>query len=421
MKINVLTQLREVIEAALSGQTNLRKSFRNFFIGTMILHIVMRGRINYTSMARVGDSCESRFRQNYKRSFDWLGCNIQFAARMLAQRIAIAIDPSYIDKSGKKTPGLSYFWSGCAKMAKWGLEILGIAVVNADTKEAVHLKAVQTFKGRNRKGRKPAFFKYLKKSDGLIGRYLEALYKEAKRLLEITHLIVADSYFANGPFVKGLGTMGFDLISRLHDNAKMRYLYTGPKHQGKGRPRKFAGKVDLDKLSPEVFSCEMAEGDNGKPIVIHVGEVWVDCLDRICKVVIVDYLDPDKKKQTRKVYFSTDRTLAGRDIFDLYRTRFQIEFLYRSGKGLTGLTHCQARNEQALDFAFNMSLSSINVMRHFAALYGYDHLSDASVKMLVHNAFMLDRFISISGNPPKLRKNDTAFKELLFYGVRDAA
>lgn len=165
----------------------------------------------------------------------------------------------------------------------------------------------------------------------------------------------------------------------------------------------------------------MAEGDNGKPVVMHAGEVWVDCLDRICKVVIVDYLDPDKKKQTRKVYFSTDRTLCARDIFDLYRTRFQIEFLYRSGKGLTGLTHCQARNEQALDFAFNMSLSSINVMRHFAALHGYDHLSDASVKMLAHNAFMIERFISISRNPPKLRKNDTVFKELLFYGVRDAA
>ena len=81
----------------------------------------------------------------------------------------------------------------------------------------------------------------------------------------------------------------------------------------------------------------------------------------------------------------------------------------------------EGADEQALDFAFNMSLSSINVMRHFAAMHGYGHLSDASVKMLAHNAFMLDRFISISGNPPKLRKNDTAFKELLFYGVRDAA
>lgn len=420
MKINVLTQLREMIEDLLSGQTNLRKSFRKFFIETMILYIVMRGRINYTSMAMAGDSCESRFRQNFRRPFDWLGFNMQLAAGMPAQRIAIAIDPSYIDKSGRKTPGLSYFWSGCARMAKWGLEIPGIAVVNADTKEAVHLKAVQTFKDRKRRGRKPAFVKALKKEDGLIGRYLEALYKDAQRLKQITRLIVADSYFANGPFMQGLDTMGFDLISRLHDNAKMQYLYTGPK-AGRGRPRKFAGKVDLDRLDPVVFSCEVAVGDNGKPIVMHVGEVWVNCLDRVCKVVTVDYIDPDKKKQTRKVYFSSDRTLGGKDILDLYRTRFQIEFLYRSGKGLTGLTHCQARNEEALDFAFNMSLSSVNVMRRFATTCGYERLSDASIKMLAHNAFMLERFISISGNHPKLRKNDTAFKELLFYGVRDAA
>lgn len=201
----------------------------------------MRGRINYTSMSMVGDSCESRFRQNFQRSFDWLGFNMQFAA----------------------------------KMAKWGLEILGIAVVNADTKEAVHLEAVQTFK--------------------------------------------------------------------------------------------------------------------------------------------------NKKKQIRKVYFSTDRTLSGQDIFDLYRTRFQIEFLYRSGKGLTGLTHCQARNEQALDFAFNMSLSTINLMRSYAANLGFERLSDASVMTLVHNAFMIDRFISTFGKPPKLRKNDNTVNELLFYGVRDAA
>lgn len=359
MKINVLTQLREMIEDLLSGQTNLQKNFRNFFIETMILYIVMRGRINYTSMSMVGDSCDSRFRQNFQRSFDWLGFNMQFAAKMLTQRIAIAIDPSYIDKSGKKTPGLSYFWSGCAKMAKWGL-------------------------------------------------------------LQITHLIVADSFFANGPFAKGLETMGFDLISRLHDNAKMQYIYTGT-HTGRGRPRKFTGKVELNSLDSNVFTNELTTDDNGKPILMHVGEVWVNCLERICKVVIVDFIDPDKKKQIRKVYFSTDRTLSGQDIFDLYRTRFQIEFLYRSGKGLTGLTHCQARNEQALDFAFNMSLSTINLMRSYAANFGFEQLSDASVKMLVHNAFMIDRFISTFGKPPKLRKNDNTVKELIFYGVRDAA
>ena len=87
-------------------------------------------------------------------------------------------------------------------------------------------------------------------------------------------------------------------------------------------------------------------------------------------------------------------------------------------KSHMGLTHCQAHNAEALDF---FSLSSINVMRKFAREYGYEKLSIGSVKMLMHNAFMLERFIPIAGKSSKLRKNDTDFKELLFLGVRDAA
>ena len=84
---------------------------------------------------------------------------------MREQRTAIAIDPSYISKVGKKTPGMGYFWSGCAGAPKWGgLEILGIALVNADTNEAVHLKAVQTIKRRKKRGPKPKHLKALTES-----------------------------------------------------------------------------------------------------------------------------------------------------------------------------------------------------------------------------------------------------------------
>lgn len=71
-----------------------------------------------------------------------------------------------------------------------------------------------------------------------------------------------------------------------------------------------------------------------------------------------DYIDTDKKRQTRMVFFSTDLTKSAKDIFDIYRTRFQLEFVYRDGKQFTGLTHCQA-----LSFAFNASQSSVNVSR----------------------------------------------------------
>ena len=45
--------------------------------------------------------------------------------------------------------------------------------------------------------------------------------------------------------------------------------------------------------------------------------------------------------------------------------RFHIEFLYRDSKQFTGLCNCQSRDAKAMDFAFNMSLSTINVARQF--------------------------------------------------------
>ena len=69
---------------------------------------------------------------------------------------------------------------------------------------------------------------------------------------------------------------------------------------------------------------------------------------RAVGAVIVVSDDPGKKTQGRKVYFSTDLTLSGEDIYWVYRSRFGIEFLYCDGKQFTGLTNCQARNSNSL-------------------------------------------------------------------------
>lgn len=142
-------------------------------------------------------------------------------------------------------------------------------------------------------------------------------------------------------------------------------------------------------------------------------------LERDVKVVIVDYEDTEKKRQVRKVFFSTDTGMSAKDIFEIYRTRFQLEFVFRDAKQFTGLTHCQARNSKALSFAFNASLTSVNIARAFARLQGMD-LSVGSTKTLLHNAAMVERFISMSGKHADMRFNNTDFKELLFYGVRAA-
>ena len=415
MKIKPLTQLREIVSKALSGQTNLSKSFRTFFIETMELYLTSKGRINFTTLARLGRSCESRFRQNFKKAFDWIAFNKSFLDSMERHRIAIAIDPCFVAKSGKKTSGLDVFWSGCAAAMKRGLEFLGLSVVDADTKEAVFLKAEQTFTGKKR-GRKPRATRGMKDPDSLIGWYLRMIQHNCRQLLAICDLIVADAYFSKESFATGLKTLGFNLISRFRDDVSLKYLYRGPKSGKRGRPQKFTGKVDINNLDMAVFREEQPS-DGNPDCRMYWADVWAVSLGREVRVVIVDYLDSDKQSQARKVFFCTDLTVSAVDIFDIYRTRFQIEFVFRDAKQFTGLTHCQARSKEALAFAFNMSLSSINVARAYARQENVS-LSVGSTKTLLHNAAMLERFIAMSGKRPNMRLNNTDFKELLFYGVR---
>ena len=58
-----------------SCQMNVKGYFKSFFIETIILILTIYGRVNFLSMSRQGESCESRFRQNFKKQFDWCSFN----------------------------------------------------------------------------------------------------------------------------------------------------------------------------------------------------------------------------------------------------------------------------------------------------------------------------------------------------------
>jgi hypothetical protein len=414
-----LDQLREIIENALSGATNLRKNFVSFFIETMILYLSISRRVNFSQLSRFGKSCESRFRQNFNKKFDWVEFNSKFTTYTDGHRRAIALDPSHIDKSGKCTPGVGYYWSGCANSAKWGLEITAIALVDVDQKEAIHLKAVQTVDTIKR-GRKPAYLAKMKEPNSLMAWYLRVVAQEQKSLLKICNLIVADAYFSKAPFVDGLDLLGFNLVSRFRNDVSLKYLYTGEKTGKRGRPKMTDGKVSLKELREDVFVKETYSDSEGKETNLFSAIVWATSLKRKVRVVIVDCQEPGKKTQTRKVFFSTDVNMSAKDIMDTYKTRFQIEFLLRDAKQFTGLTHCQSRKKSSLEFAFNMSLSTVNVARAFARENNMD-LSMANIKTLIHNNMMLRRIIRTSGFRPNRLLNTNDFKELLFYGVAGAA
>lgn len=124
--------------------TNCWKT-RKVFIDAMILFMSIPDRINFLQMGRYGCFSEQTYRNNFKESsFDWFAFNGHIIRKHLTgSRKAIAVDPSYIPKSGKKTPWIGYFWSGCASEYKRGLEIMGIGAIDVDNRECMTLGSVQ--------------------------------------------------------------------------------------------------------------------------------------------------------------------------------------------------------------------------------------------------------------------------------------
>lgn len=111
---------------ALESVVNISKSFQKVFMDAMKLFMAIPDRINFLQMGRYGCFSEQTYRNNFENDdFDWFSFNEAIIRDHLkGGRKAIAVDPSFIPKSGSKTPWIGYFWSGCAGEYKRGLEIL---------------------------------------------------------------------------------------------------------------------------------------------------------------------------------------------------------------------------------------------------------------------------------------------------------
>lgn len=60
------------------------------------------------------------------------------------KRLAIAMAPSYVSKTGKHTEYIGRFWSGFALAIKLGFETLGIGLIDADITGRMMFRADQT-------------------------------------------------------------------------------------------------------------------------------------------------------------------------------------------------------------------------------------------------------------------------------------
>ena len=383
---------------------NLNKPRKDFIVCVLWLILSIKGKINFLQLGRYSLYGEQTYRNQFNKKFDFFSFNEQLIKLFaMAERIVV-FDPSYIPKAGKSTYGRGRYWSGVAKAAKWGLDICGFAVVDIANNTALHLNAWQT----------PSAEELVNKGLNLLTYYASIVTDNAKKFKEFSDYIVADAYFSKKPFVDSVLLSGLHFISRLRDDSVLKYKYIGDKTGKKGAPKKFSGKIDVKNIDTNYFCLDLSTED----IKIYSAVVYCKAFKRDIKLAVAIFFK-DGKEIARKLYFSTDIDQGGMKIVHYYRSRFQIEFLYRDAKQFTGLNSCQARSENKLDFHFNAALTAINLAKQ-------DWLSNKSevrkpfsmsdYKTLYNNTLMLERFMCRFAINPNTAKNQKIVKELLDYG-----
>jgi hypothetical protein len=189
--------------------------------------------------------------------------------------------------------------------------------------------------------------------------YLEHLAAVRRQLPAAVRYGVFDGAFAKKKFVQGVRALGLHAVSKLRCDADLRYLYEG-KQKRRGARRQYDGKVDFNDLS----RWQKVPAQTQLPPHLHLYTVCAHhkSLQRVVRVLLLlGTKDPAKPRYV--LLMSTDCELDGAELYSLYKARFQMEFLLRDAKQWTGLSQCQARDQQALHFHFNASLSAVNLAK----------------------------------------------------------
>lgn len=402
-----------IVTATLNQLPSLAKPQRKFLAALIATILALRGRLNYRNLARYGTYSERTYSRQFQRSFPWLEYHAKViqAALPSSHELIAAQDASFIPKRGKKTYGLDRFYNGCAGRPERGLEISALAVVDVTQKGAYLAAVAQT----------PAAPE-LKKEQAAATRLDQAIeqMRAARPLLpEVVKYLAADGWYAKQKYVGAACAEGLHVVTKLRSDANMRFRYTGERTGKQGRPKTYDGKVDWQDLSR--FDKVDASGlDAEQEVEIYTAELYHATIKRWLRIVVLVWYTADGKRH-HAILATTDLKATAVDALRIYQARFQIEFLLRDGKQHAGLTECQARNKEALDFHFNASLATVSAARAATAVAQTSEkpyvFSLATQKQIAFNEHFLAEISARYDYDLNCWKNHPAYEELRTYGA----
>jgi len=318
--------------------------------------LALRGRVNFTNLARFSPLHEQTFRRHFQKAFQWVRFNLIVCRlrRHPEEPVIGVFDCSFLPKSGTETWGLGRFFSSLAGKPRKGLEVSVLGIVATESRRAFGVDATQTPPDLS-----------ANQTDGYsrVDFYLEQITDLYDQLAGLgVSYWVGDGFYAKQKVFDAACGLGGDLITRLRSDANLRYLYTGPPKDGPGRPKQYDGKIDWDDhpALSQRFD-EVGRLPDQPDVRVLTTLANSPHFGRTLRIVVL--IRPDGE---HVILASTDTSQHAEEIVRYYRLRYQIELVIRDAKQHTGLTHCQARSQQKLDFHLNLSVATVNLLRLLA-------------------------------------------------------
>jgi len=422
---------------------------RKFLPVLLTTMLIVRGKLNFLNLSRYCALSERTLRRHFGREFDWPLFNRLLVERVLPPSATqvptatqvVALDASFVKKSGKKTYGLGWFFNGCSGRAEKGLEVSLVSLIDVDANTAYALSVRQTVPTAKKDAKDAKGAKDAKdaKDETSMDFYLRHLKEVQKVLPKEVRYGVFDGAFAKKKFVSGVREMGLHVVSKLRCDANLRYLYEGPQKK-RGRRKLYDGKVLFNDLSRWQSLGPVTEHLQGYTVLAHhqglqrVVRVLLLLCDKVPdkpRYVKPRYVKPRYVKPRYVLLFSSEEEMPGQEVYRFYKARFQMEFLFRDAKQWTGLSDCQARDEKALHFHFNAALTAVNVMKVQAQgpspqpsqsqkrqrRCSRRVFSLASCKQRCYNEHLLETFIHNLDLEPSWVKSHPCYQALCNYGA----
>lgn len=216
---NASNKIRGLVSASLQKLENISKPQIKFLFIFFELWLRLPVRYTMLNLSRFSRYSEKSIRLHFEQLFDFTGFNTHLITKSCGKELIAAFDPTFIPKSGKKTPGLGKWWSGKDQGALKGLEISCLSIVDIQAGTAMSLEAVQT----------PCKKVLQASQDNLVSHYVSIVKERMSTLKKMVKYLAADGYFMKDNFITPLLADGLHVITKMRPDANLRYPYHGPK------------------------------------------------------------------------------------------------------------------------------------------------------------------------------------------------